>query len=127
MCLLYYVCLSLFFFNSVCIDHHMAPGSVEQDLFVSGKDGYHTYRIPSLIVTQKGSVLAFAEGRKKNSSDTGDIDLLLKRSEDGGKTWGEQMIIWDDGENVCGNPTPVVDDQTGTIWLLMTWNRGDDH
>src|SRR5690606_2115581 len=99
----------------------------EQDLFVQNTNGYHTYRIPSIIATPQGTVLAFAEGRKENSSDTGDIDLLLKRSTDGGKSWEEQMVIWDDGGHVCGNPTPVVDEVTGTVWLLMTWNRGDDH
>ena len=102
------------------------PIITEIDLFVQGTEGYHTYRIPSIILTGEGTVLAFAEGRKESSSDTGDIDLLMKRSTDGGKTWGEQIVIWDDGSNVCGNPTPVLDEETGTIWLLMTWNRGDD-
>ncbi len=99
----------------------------ETDLFVSGEDGYHTYRIPSLLVAQDGSLLAFAEGRKSGSGDTGDIDLVLKRSEDGGHTWSEQMVLWDDGKNVCGNPSPVLDENTGEIHLLLTWNRGDDH
>lgn len=99
----------------------------ETVLFANNTNGYHTYRIPSIMVTPKGTVLAFVEGRKENSSDTGDIDLLLKRSLDGGNTWEEQQVIWDDGGHVCGNPTPVVDEETGTIWLLMTWNRGDDH
>lgn len=49
-------------------------------VFVSGRDGYHTDRIPSLVVTKKGTLLAFCEGRKEGSSDSGDIDLLLKRS-----------------------------------------------
>jgi len=56
-------------------------------VFVSGREGYHTYRIPSLLVTAKGTLLAFCEGRKKGRGDGGDIDLLLKRSTDGGKTW----------------------------------------
>ncbi|HSI77559.1 MAG TPA: sialidase family protein [Lunatimonas sp.] len=99
----------------------------ELELFTKNTHGYHTFRIPSLIVSTKGTVLAFAEGRKESSSDTGDIDLVMRRSEDGGKTWSTLSVIWDDGENVCGNPTPVVDETTGTIWLLLTWNRGDDH
>ncbi len=96
-------------------------------LFVSGADGYHTYRIPSLIVTKKGTVLAFCEGRKSSRSDSGDIDLLVKRSTDGGRIWSEQKIVWDDGANTCGNPCPVVDTETGTLWLLMTHNLGVDH
>jgi sialidase-1 len=98
----------------------------QADVFVSGKDGYHTYRIPVLVVTKKGTLLAFCEGRKKGRADSGDIDLLVKRSEDWGKSWSNQQVVWDDGENTCGNPCPVVDQQTGTIWLLMTWNHGDD-
>src|SRR5437660_1667230 len=83
------------------------------DVFISGMDGYHTYRIPALVVTTNGTVLAFCEGRKNSRSDTGKIDLLLKRSTDGGKTWSPQQIVRSDGDNVCGNPAPVVDESTG--------------
>ncbi|MDA1046634.1 MAG: sialidase family protein [Verrucomicrobia bacterium] len=96
----------------------------ETAVFVSGKDGYHTYRIPSVVVTVKGTVLAFCEGRKNSRSDTGDIDLVMKRSSDGGKSWGSMSVVWDDGPNTCGNPCPVVDRDTGTIHLLLTWNSG---
>jgi sialidase-1 len=96
-------------------------------LFKSGTDGYHTFRIPAIIVTNKSTVLAFAEGRKNSGSDTGDIDLVVKRSEDNGKTWSDLSVIWDDAENVCGNPAPVVDKKTGVVWLLSTWNLGADH
>lgn len=106
-----------------------APGSgfIDQvTVFKRGDEGYHTFRIPAVIVTARGSVLAFAEGRKNAGADTGDIDLLLKRSTDGGRTWGDAAIVWDDGANTCGNPCPVLDRESGTVWLLMTWNRGDD-
>jgi len=96
------------------------------DLYIGGEDGYHTYRIPSLLVTNKGTLLAFCEGRKGGRGDSGNIDLLVRRSEDGGKTWSRQQVVWDDGANTCGNPCPVVDEQTGTIWLTMTWNHGQD-
>jgi len=96
------------------------------DVFTAGQDGYHTYRIPSAIVTQAGTVLAFCEGRKNGRGDAGDIDLLLKRSSDGGKTWSKQEFIWDDADNTCGNPCPVIDRDTGTIWLLLTHNLGKD-
>jgi sialidase-1 len=95
-------------------------------VFVSGRDGYHTYRIPALLVTKKGTLLAFCEGRKKGGGDAGNIDLLLRRSFDGGKTWARMQVIWDDGDNTCGNPCPVVDTRTGTIWLLLTHNLGRD-
>lgn len=97
------------------------------DVFVSGQDGYHTCRIPAAVVTPKGTVLAFCEGRKKSGSDTGDIDLVLRRSTDGGATWGPLQVVWDDGPNTCGNPCPVVDRETGVVWLVMTHNLGLDH
>lgn len=96
----------------------------QQDMFVAGQGGYHTYRIPSLLVTKKGTVLAVCEGRKNSGSDSGDIDLLVRRLWDGGKTWSEQQVVWDDGTNTCGNPCSVVDGETGVIWLLATHNPG---
>ena len=98
----------------------------EQPVYASGQGGYHTYRIPALLRTKAGTLLAFCEGRKKSSSDTGDIDLLVRRSANGGATWGPQIVVWDDGGNTCGNPAPVVDTATGTIHLLSTWNLGSD-
>lgn len=103
-----------------------SPHLQQSDIFVAGEHGYHTYRIPALAVTTNGTVLAFCEGRKNSRSDTGDIDMLVKRSTDGGRTWRQQQVIWSDAENTCGNPAPVVDQTTGTIWLLMTWNAGKD-
>ena len=95
-------------------------------IFKSGENGYNTFRIPSIVTTNKGTILAFAEGRKNSSSDSGDIDIVLKRSNDNGKTWGEIIIVRDDGVNVCGNPSPVVDRNSGSILLLSTWNLGGD-
>ena len=102
------------------------PGVEQSSIFVSGQGGYHTYRIPALMVTRSGTLLAFCEGRKHSSSDTGDIDLLLRRSVDGGKTWGKTQVVWDDGPNTCGNPCPVLDARTGAIRLLLTHNLGTD-
>src|SRR5262245_61935636 len=99
---------------------------VQTDVFVSGTEGYHRFRIPSLLVTPKGTVLAFCEGRKKGRGDSGDIDLVLKRSTDGGKTWLPMQVVADDGGNTIGNPCPVVERSTGTIWLLLTQNHGSD-
>ncbi len=102
--------------------------SVEHiEVYTSGKNEYDTYRIPSVIVTKKGTVLAFCEGRRNSGGDAGDIDILLKRSSDGGRTFSRQQVVWDDGANTCGNPCPVVDQATGTIWLLLTHNLGTDH
>jgi len=109
------------------IDPPPLPTPCGEPLYVSGQDGYRTYRIPALAVTTQGTLLAFCEGRKNSASDTGDIDLLVKRSTDQGRTWSPQHVVWDDADNTCGNPCVVVEQETGTIWLLMTWNRGDDH
>lgn len=96
-------------------------------LFKNGTEGYKCFRIPAIVATNNGTLLAFAEGRKNGCSDTGDIDLVLKRSDDNGKTWSNLVVIWDDGKNVCGNPAPVVDKLTGSVHLLSTWNLGEDH
>jgi sialidase-1 len=95
-------------------------------IFESGSSGYNTFRIPALITSKSGILIAFAEGRKNTSSDTGDIDLVMKRSEDGGKTWSDLQVIWDDDDNVCGNPAPVLEKRSGKIFLLSTWNLGSD-
>ncbi len=96
-------------------------------LFRSGENGYDTYRIPAIVEAVDGSLLAFCEGRKSGRGDAGDIDILMKRSEDGGKTWSSQKVLWDDGVNTCGNPCPVVDRMTGAVFLLLTHNLGHDH
>ncbi len=98
----------------------------EIDVFVSGQDGYCTYRIPALIVTAEKTLLAFCEGRRITGDDTDDIDVLVKRSVDGGDSWSEQQVVWGDAGNTCGNPCPVVDEATGDIWLGGTWNHIDE-
>jgi sialidase-1 len=102
------------------------PLSPPADVFVSGQDGYNTYRIPALLVTPKGTLLAFAEGRKSGKSDTGHIDLVMKRSTDNGRTWSAMQVVASDPPNTIGNPCPVVDRDTGTIWLPLTRNLGQD-
>lgn len=97
------------------------------DVFEKGQDGYACFRIPAIVQSKAGTLLAFAEARKNSCSDTGNIDLVVKRSEDGGKTWSRAITIWDDGDNVCGNPSPVVDQETGRIILVSCWNLGEDH
>lgn len=96
------------------------------DLFRAEHDA-HTYRIPALIVSNAGTLLAFSEARREGKGDTGNIDVVLRRSTDGGDTWSEIISVWDDGANTCGNPTPVVERGSGRIWLPMTWNLGSDH
>ncbi|WP_214073157.1 sialidase family protein [Mucilaginibacter sp. dw_454] len=96
-------------------------------IYKPGDAGYSCFRIPAMIVTKKGTLLAFAEGRKNDCGDSGDIDLVLRRSNDGGKTWSAIQVVWSDSTNTCGNPVPVQDLSTGKIWLISTWNNGQDH
>ena len=96
------------------------------DVYVAGEGPYHTYRIPSAIVTKTGTLLAFAEGRRTGAGDAGDIDLVLRRSRDGGRSWSPLQVVGDNGPDTFGNPCAVVDDRTSTVWLLTTQNRGTD-
>jgi len=106
--------------------HATTPSCCEQSaLFVAGEGGYHTYRIPALAVSANGTILAFCEGRKYSRSDSGTIHLLLRRSLDGGATWGPVQVIAAEEGITCGNPCPVVDKHTGTIWLPFCKNRAD--
>ena len=50
----------------------------------------------------------------------------FKKSFDNGNSWSSIQVIWDDGANTCGNPSPVLDRKSGRISLLSTWNRGED-
>ena len=96
------------------------------DVFQSGTEGYRTYRIPAVVLSNKGTVLAFCEGRKTSSSDAGDIDLMLRRSTDGGRTWQPMQLVYEEGGTAkitIGNPCPVVERTTGTIWLPFCRNN----
>lgn len=87
-------------------------------VFKSGDDGYKCFRIPAIVKTKKGTLVAFAEGRVNGSGDAGNIDIVAKRSTDGGKTWSKIQVVQDDENKTCGNPAPVVDQRTGRIILL---------
>ena len=88
------------------------------DVFVSGADGYNTFRIPSLISTPKGTLLAFCEGRKFNGIDESATDLVLKRSCDGGKTWLPMQVVVAADTAAATDPTLVVDRSTGAVLLV---------
>jgi sialidase-1 len=91
-------------------------------LFKNHKEGYNVFRIPTVIVTKSGKVLAFCEGRK-SLFDNGDIDLVMKSSSDNGKTWSDIKVIWNNSNNTCGNPVPVIDKVTGDVIVVATLNN----
>jgi len=97
-------------------------------LFENGTGEYNCYRIPAIVKAPDGSLLAFAEGRLENCGDFGNVDILLRRSEDGGKNWSKMEIVADFGALQAGNPAPVVDYfdpdyPQGRIFLF--YNTGD--
>ncbi len=113
------------------------PGNLSKtDLFKAGTGGYALYRIPGIVVTKAGSVLAYCEARKNTRGDWGPIDVLLRRSPDGGRTWSppQQLVhiegdlpvnplaaaqqLDQPGDNTANNPVAIVDQQTGAIHFL---------
>ncbi|MHC4402282.1 MAG: sialidase family protein [Planctomycetota bacterium] len=93
------------------------------DVFTSGTDGYFGYRIPAIEALPDGSLIALAEARKYSLADPGfgkqDIDLVSKRSTDGGRTWSAMRVIEDPGELwSAANPATVVDRRTGRLWVF---------
>ncbi len=93
------------------------------NVFSAGEKSYTAFRIPALETAPDGSLLAVCEARKHNRSDPGhndnDIDLVIKRSQDGGKNWSGLTVIDDPGEkwSAC-NPATVVDRQQARVWLF---------
>ncbi|QUI31454.1 exo-alpha-sialidase [Streptomyces alfalfae] len=89
--------------------------------FRAGREGYASFRIPAVVTTASGAVLAFCEGRVGSQEDSGDIDVVLKRSTDGGRTWGPLQAVGRNGADLAGNPAPVVLD-TGRVLLVQVRN-----
>ncbi|MGW4567442.1 sialidase family protein [Streptomyces sp. NPDC004561] len=85
--------------------------------FRAGREGYASFRIPAVVATGSGALLAFCEGRAGSAADHGHIDIVLKRSTDGGRTWGPLEVAARNGTGLAGNPAPVVLD-TGRILLV---------
>lgn len=99
-------------------------------VFVSGTEGHKSYRIPAIIGLPNGDILAFCEGRVHGAGDFGDINIVLKRSSDKGRTWSALQTIVDTDTLQAGNPAPVVDLSDpaypgGRIFLF--YNTGNNH
>lgn len=102
----------------------------ESVVFKSGTEGHKSYRIPAIVALPNGDLLAFAEGRVNNSGDFGDVNVVMKRSNDKGKTWSSLLMLVDQSTLQAGNPAPVVDLQDpahpqGVVYLF--YNTGNNH
>lgn len=99
----------------------------------AGDDNVHSYRIPGLVTTNKGTLLAVYDVRHQTNIDLQeDIDIGLSRSTDGGQSWEPMKIIMDMGEynglpqgqNGIGDPAILVDERTNTVWAAAVWVHG---
>ncbi len=96
-------------------------------------DGVHTYRIPALTTSAKGTLLAVYDMRRRMARDLQeDIDIGLSRSLDGGQSWETPRVVMDMGtygglpqeQNGCSDPGIIVDQQTGEIFCFAVWMNG---
>ena len=78
-------------------------------VFKAGADGYKSYRIPAIVRLPNGNLLAFCEGRVNGWGDFGNIDMVMKTSTNGGRTWSDLKVVADYGSLQLCNPAPVVD------------------
>ena len=115
---------------------HATPLLEKTDLFTGGQGGSSLYRIPGIVVTMKGTVLAYCEARRTSGADWGEIEVQLRRSTDGGRTWDAPRHIAHKGPRIEGNPHKPTDgaheqtvnnpvaivDKDGTIHFLYCIN-----
>lgn len=93
-------------------------------VFDPAGSGYHTFRIPSIAA--RGELLfAFCEGRLHSSADAGEIEVVLRRSRDGGRTWLPLQVVSAAEGKTCGNPVPVIDPASGDLVLVTVQNAAD--
>ena len=128
-----------------------APEIEKSEVFKAGESGYSTYRIPGVVVTAQGSILAYCEARKSTKGDWGTIDIMLRCSTDGGRTWSPQRVISSlpgehhknpvalaqklatDGEVTCNNSVAIADRRRGVVhfvycieYMRVFYLRSDD-
>lgn len=98
------------------------PRIDKTDLFHAGQAGYETFRVPGIVVTSRGTILAYCEARRGSRSDWADIEILLCRSTNGGRTWSPPQRIADAGKQTVNNAVATIDRDTGQIHFLYCIN-----
>lgn len=100
----------------------------KKDIFISGTENTHTFRIPALITAANGDLIACVDARRKSSGDliwVKDIDIVIKRSSDNGKTWGPMETVIDYGDPSVGKPASdpsfILDKETGEIFCFYNF------
>lgn len=96
----------------------------------AGDDNVHTYRIPGIVTTDKGTLIAVYDNRNVSTKDIpGNIDIGMSRSTDGGKTWEPMKVVMDMGAphetNGAGDPSILFDPVTKKIWVAALWSKGN--
>ena len=117
-------------FIAISLLFNLHVGAQESVVFKSGEDGHKTYRIPAIISLQDGTLLAFSEGRVNDGEDFGNIDLVMKKSVNHGKSWSALETVVDQNQLQAGNPAPVLDlldphHPSGVVYLF--YNTGNNH
>jgi lysophospholipase L1-like esterase len=107
------------------LDQEAAKQPQKQVLFERGMNGVNTYRIPALVTTNSGVLLASCDARINNSGDLpNNIDTVIRRSVDGGRSWQPIQTIVDwEGQEGAADPCMVVDRETGRVWCAVTWSE----
>ncbi|MCB0629137.1 MAG: sialidase family protein [Saprospiraceae bacterium] len=95
------------------------PETLIQTVYESGMEGYSHFRIPVLIKIEQ-QLFAFAEGRQNSVHDNGDISIVLRRSQDDGKSWGELIRVVEIDNESAQNPMPVYVEEEQKLILLFT-------
>jgi sialidase-1 len=96
----------------------ITPVFESTNLWNAGVGGYLTYRIPGIVTTKRGTILAYTSARK-GPGDWSDIDVVVRRSTDGGHTWDASRVLVGEGHGVTDNPVAISDAQTGAIHFLF--------
>src|SRR5438874_4540494 len=94
-------------------------GGTKLTVFDPKAEGYTSCRIPGLAITPRGTLLAWCEARRGKGGDWDQIDILLRRSRDGGRTWAaaQRLAGGGSGAETCNNPIAIVD-RDGTVHFL---------